>query len=297
MPVEMGNGWVELLSLAIGMNIARGFHHFEAKMAGRIIPLLNVECVLTEPTLIISSARTGQVILRENCVGSDFIFGKGRSLFEHVDRNDYVPMLDASCDTEVTMLKIGISMLRTLLGVSTAHAMLAALKVREVPTAAVLEVPQYISASLDECMPVHLTGTMRKLYAQSKALEYIEALASYLEVKGAKINSDVKKRSKVLQLREELSRLEGKVPTLDELAKQYKMSGRTLNDEFKSAFGVSIFQYISSVHLEEAHEALLHTTMTMKSMALKMGYSHVNHFIAAFGKKYGYPPGSLRRKA
>jgi len=34
----------------------------------------------------------------------------------------------------------------------------------------------------------------------------------------------------------------------------------------------------------------------MKVLAARLGYSHVNHFIAAFKKKFGYPPGSLRKK-
>ena len=296
MPPEMGSGWIELFSLAIGMNIARGSHHFEPKMMGQIVPFFDVKGVLNEPTLIVSSARTGQIILKERCVGIDFIFGQGRSLFEYVDRQDYMPMLDGSCDIEVTMLKIGISMLETLLGIPGAHAMLEALNVREVPAAAVCAVPPYISVSLDECMPAHLTGMMRKLHAQSKALEYVGALASHLNVEEAKTGADTVKHKQVLQLREELSRLQGKVPALDELARQYGMSGRVLNEEFKNAYGASIFQYVSDLRLDEAHEALLHTDVPMKSMALNMGYSHVNHFITAFGKKFGYSPGSLRRR-
>jgi AraC-like DNA-binding protein len=293
---EIGSGWVEMFPLALGMSVARGFHHFEPVMIGQIVPFFDVTGELTEPTLSISVARTGRVILKQRCVGIDFIFGQGQSLFEHVDRLDYVPTLDASCDIEVTMLKIGDSMLATLLGETAAHTMLKALHVADVPSAAVKAVPPHISASLYESMPAHLTGMMRKLHAQAKALEYICALAGHLAVEEARIPPESAKKKQVQQLYEELSGLQGKVPTLDDLARQYGMSARVLNEEFRKVYGVSIFSYISELRLKEAHEALLKTDLPMKSMALNMGYSHVNHFISAFGKKFGYSPGSLRKR-
>jgi AraC-like DNA-binding protein len=296
MSSDAGSGWVEMFSLVLGMYISRGFHHFEPTMIGQMVPFIEVTGELAEPALIISAARTGRVIVNIRCVETDFIFGQGQSHFQHVDRLDYVPMLDASCDIEVTMLTICDSMLARLLGEAAAHAMLKALNVQKVPSAAVKAVPPYISASLYECMPAHLTGMMRKLHAQAKALEYICALAGHLAVEEAKILPESAKKKQVQQLYEELSGLQGKVPTLDELARQYGMSARVLNEEFKKVYGVSIFSYISELRLKEAHEALLQTDLPMKSMALNMGYSHVNHFISAFGKKFGYSPGSLRKR-
>jgi AraC-like DNA-binding protein len=33
----------------------------------------------------------------------------------------------------------------------------------------------------------------------------------------------------------------------------------------------------------------------MKVIAERLGYSHVNHFITALKRKFGYPPGSVRK--
>ena len=106
MPPEVGSGSLEVIVLAMGMAFARGIHHFKPNMNGQIVPLLDVTGELSEPTLIITVARSGRVMLKERCVGTDFIFGPGSSLFQHVDRIDYVPMLDASSNSEVSMLKI-----------------------------------------------------------------------------------------------------------------------------------------------------------------------------------------------
>lgn len=296
MSPKMGNGWIELILLAMGMNISRGFQHFEPKMMGHIVPFFDVKGELTEPTLMIAVARTGRVIMKERNVSTDFIFGQGHSLFVHANRIDYEAMLDASCDVEVTMLKIGDSMLTRLLGESSAHALLKALNVLEVPTAVVYTEPPNITAFLHESLPAHLSGMMRKLYAQAKALEYICTLACHLTVKEAKILPETLKQKQLLQLHEELSRLQGKVPTLDELALKYGISARVMNDGFKKHYGQSIYSYITGIRLTEAHEALLNTDIPMKTIAANMGYSHVNHFISSFGKKFDYSPGKLRRK-
>jgi len=296
MPPEVGSGWIEFFPLALGMNFARGFHQFAPNMMGKIIPFIDVTGDLTEPTLIISEARIGRVILKDRCVDTDFIFGQGFTLFQHVDRLDYLPMLDASSDIEVTMLKIGDSMLTQLLGESHAYDMLKALGVLEVPSAAVCAVPRHISVFLHESLTNHLSGMMRKLYAQTKALNYVSALVGHLIVEGERDHQPSLKQKLVFQLHEELSCLQGKVPTLDELAKNYGMSARVLNNEFNKCYGMTIYKFISELRLAEAHKALLDTNIPLKVLALKMGYSHVNHFISAFGKKFGYSPGKLRLK-
>ncbi len=70
---------------------------------------------------------------------------------------------------------------------------------------------------------------------------------------------------------------------------------RVLNNGFKEIYGCSINTYISGQRLDSAHEVLVKSDIPMKTLAVNLGYSHVNHFITAFRKKFGYSPGSLRR--
>ncbi|SDI24359.1 helix-turn-helix transcriptional regulator [Propionivibrio dicarboxylicus] len=93
-----------------------------------------------------------------------------------------------------------------------------------------------------------------------------------------------------------LINMHGKLPTLNELAAQFGCSARLLNDDFVAEFGGSIYAFITSQRLDEAHEAILQSNVPLKTLAFKLGYAHVNHFITAFRKKYGYPPGSLRKQ-
>ena len=102
-------------------------------------------------------------------------------------------------------------------------------------------------------------------------------------------------RARIRDLHEYLMQLDGRLPTLSELAKDFGLSARQLNMEFSTEYGQSVFAFVTAHRLEQAHVALQQTALPMKTIAGRLGYSHVNHFITAFRRKFGYPPGSLRR--
>lgn len=97
-------------------------------------------------------------------------------------------------------------------------------------------------------------------------------------------------------LRQQLMNTSGKLPTLKELATAYGVTAAKLNDEFEACYGMKIFPYITQYRIKQAHAAILNTSIPLKTLASRYGYSHVNHFITAFRKHYGYPPGELRKK-
>ena len=88
---------------------------------------------------------------------------------------------------------------------------------------------------------------------------------------------------------------QGKLPTLDELARTFGMSSRRLNEAFKKLYDRSIYAFVNAHRLNQAREVILNTDIPLKVIANQLGYAHVNHFNAQFRKMFGYPPGSLRR--
>ena len=102
-------------------------------------------------------------------------------------------------------------------------------------------------------------------------------------------------KEKVEKLHAYIIGTKGKLPNLNELAKQFGISLRTLNDLFADEYGQSISAFINNYRLSAAHEALEHSDVPMKQLASELGYSHVNHFITAFKRKFGYSPGHLRK--
>jgi AraC-like DNA-binding protein len=61
-------------------------------------------------------------------------------------------------------------------------------------------------------------------------------------------------------------------------------------------FGSSIHGCMMEHRLSQAHAALRQTDTSIKQLAARLGYAHVSNFTIAYKRKFGYPPGSLRRK-
>jgi AraC-like DNA-binding protein len=65
---------------------------------------------------------------------------------------------------------------------------------------------------------------------------------------------------------------------------------------FKSEFGVGLFEYFMNERMRKAEDLVLHSNLLIKEISSQMGYSRITHFIVAYRKYFGYPPGSVRRK-
>lgn len=296
MPPAMGNGWVEMMHLALGMHLSRGTHHFTEAMAGHWVPFARISAELPEDTLTIQSARSGQVRLYERRVGSELTFGGAVALFQHSDRLDYEPHLDGSTMVQVTVLSIGDALLARLLGQPLAGSLVAGLGVVGVPSARVLAIPAAITEPLYAALSTEQSGALRKLYAQSKVLEYLGGLTGFMAVEQrASPSLPLVRRRRAEQLRGELERPDAEVPSLDELARRYHTSARTLNDDFKQVVGQSIFAFVTRQRLGQANMLIQETEIPLKQISARLGYTHVNHFNAAFRRVFGYTPGSLRR--
>lgn len=107
---------------------------------------------------------------------------------------------------------------------------------------------------------------------------------------------ELKSVERARAIRQQLLDIKGKLPTMDELAVQYGCSVRSLNVEFTAEYGLPIHPYIVEQRFSRAYIIMQQTTIPMKVIADQLGYSHVNHFIVAFKKRYGYPPGTLRKQ-
>ena len=296
MPEEIGKGWFQSIHLPMNMVIRRGIAHFQPEVAGKLFPVAAIEEHFHEPVLCVQSTRKGRLVLLDHELGKDFIFGHNNCLFEHIRVRDSLVRLDATNDIEMTTLIIGDSVLNQLLGEEYAESLLTGLRVAAIPATSVNKVPQHICALLHSGISDHLTGHIAKLHIQAKVLDYLCALSQYFTACIKKQPPESEKDVQIEQIHDDLLQLNGKVPSLNELAAKYGIPARKLKDGFTMKYGTSIFGYISEVRLSGAHAALLNTDVPMKIIAKNLGYSHVNHFITAFSKQFGYSPGSLRKK-
>jgi AraC-like DNA-binding protein len=183
-----------------------------------------------------------------------------------------------------------------LIGEDAAQQQLDDLGLTDTPQVRMLPIPLHVSEPLRQCLSSGCSGPLNTLYAQSKILEYLWKLATF--TKNAKVPSRSGTRgvATLRALHDYLTHLEGDMPTLKELGQKFGESPQSLNKGFMREYGQSIFSMVTSHRLGQAHKALQEGSLPIKTIAMRMGYSHVNHFTHAFKMRYGYTPGSLRRK-
>lgn len=89
-----------------------------------------------------------------------------------------------------------------------------------------------------------------------------------------------------------ISSIQGKMPSIQQLAGDYSMSAPTLKRHFKQAFGSSIYNYYLTKKMEFAKEMLLKTSC-VNEVSYALGYESVSHFTAIFKKFHGYCPSKI----
>lgn len=300
-PAEVGAAWLELLELSEGLRLYRAVHHFEKASFGQMIPLLDVTASVCEP----EPSFCAQIWL--SGIGCHHEYWQGRSApfvevwgrpgqdtFRLTRQWDARVLIAGGGVTEMRSVSISQSLLQALLGDSLEARLLERLGLDAAIKAVTRQIPQHLNTPLQEAMSDRYVGPARRLFAQAKALEYLGLLVDLLHAEETTVHQGRHKR-KIRELHEYLLSLNGRLPTLNRLAADFGLSAKQLNIEFKAEFGQSIFEYVTTNRLEQAHDALLESTMPMKVLSERLGYSHVNHFITAFKRKFGYSPGSLRR--
>lgn len=294
-PPEIGYGWLDRLQLARGVLVFHAVHRFRPEVAGQLIPLGEFKYEFPETSLVMQTVQGGAICQRECSPSAELIYNSGQNFFHHADRLHMTPLIDTSSDSEMTSLCIADSKLIELIGKDLAQQLIDGLGLNAPLVAKVMTIPLHVSAPLRACVSPTLTGALQKLFAQSKALEYLCALAGHVCRQAQPAPRKDRKRDVVQELYVYLMQLEGKLPLLDELAVRCGMSARWLNDAFAREYGQTIYAFIADHRLNEAHAALLEGNRPIKAISERLGYSHSNHFTIAFKRKFGYPPGNLRR--
>ena len=295
-PPEIGQGYYERVHLALGVDIFRGVHRFQKNVSGRLVPLFEIKHEFPETTLVIQSVQGGVICHREAYPPptADLIYKPGHDFFRYADRISLIPLIDSSSNSEMTSLCIEECALHGLIGKELSQKLIEGLGLNLPPVVKVMPMPLKISAPLRACVSSTMTGPLKKLFAQAKVLEYLTILSKHLNVKPTSKNNAHRTRDAMHDLKNYLMQLEGRLPTLDQLAVRYGISAKWLNEAFTLEYGQSIYTFITDHRLNEAHLALQEGHLPIKKISLRMGYSHVNNFTNAFKNKFGYSPGSLR---
>lgn len=152
---------------------------------------------------------------------------------------------------------------------------------------------------INEILHCRFTGGLKLLFLQSKCIELLALQAQAYEDADNNSSfitckSDYDKDC-IHFAREYLLQHAQKPPSLQELAKISGINEFKLKKGFKEVFDNTVFGYLSDYKLLQAKELLLSGNIPVKNIADELGYSSVQHFSNAFRKKFGTPPGKLKK--
>lgn len=74
------------------------------------------------------------------------------------------------------------------------------------------------------------------------------------------------------------------------MAKQLGISTRTLERHFFKAIGKTPKQWLAEQRQQQASELLQKSTVSVKEVAIRLGYKHSSHFSREFKKQFGICP-------
>lgn len=298
-PTNIGKGILQLITLNPGIALAHSSYEFTPAAAGALLPLANVLAEANEPFLAIHSIQTGRSIhrdLAQNGIAlphQEISLSPGHDTFRLAQSYRATPVVDCSAPCRMTNLMIWQSMLTLLIGQSEAKQLTDRLHLDDAHGLSVIPIPKHISTILHNAYNKGYSGAQLKLSTQSKILDYLSALVDHLEniTLGQGDFHDKKVANEIHAI---ILRTTGHMPTLSELAQNFGSSAKKLNELFFNEFGKSIYTFVSEYRLNQAHEVISSSRVPLKQLAERLGYSHVNNFSAAFKRKFGYPPSTLR---
>jgi AraC-like DNA-binding protein len=85
-------------------------------------------------------------------------------------------------------------------------------------------------------------------------------------------------------------------PTIDELSRISAMSPTKLKNDFKSTYGLPIYEYYQKNRMLKAKSLLLEGQYSIKEVGMLVGYSNLSHFANTFKKEFGILPSELTSK-
>jgi AraC-like DNA-binding protein len=155
-----------------------------------------------------------------------------------------------------------------------------------------------MQACINDIMNCRFQGGLKLLFLQAKCLELLALQVQAFEQAQqsstrAVLRSDYEKDC-ILQARDYLLQHMDTPPSLPELSRIAGLNTFKLKNGFKEVFNTTVYGYLNDVRLNRAKEQL-QAGISIKEIAIQLGYTSVQHFSKAYRKKFGIPPGQSRK--
>lgn len=138
-----------------------------------------------------------------------------------------------------------------------------------------------------------LNAAIAALCLLRQALTFGDASASQ-PVRGS---TSVRDARRARAVREFIVNHVGDALSMEGVAQHTNMSESTLQRVFKSAYGMTVMEFVRTRRLEMARMLLLQDGITVGEAAHGAGYSSTANFSTAFQREFGYPPSACTKNS
>lgn len=280
--------------LGLGITIFQWKFSLTKKALGKKIPLAQITSIHPERALTIASAFGGTIGFYDADLPEEILVGPDTELFRVTKGEQTTLHLYGRQEVELIHLGISVKHLNLLLGDTATSALFGMLNLDKAPYCHLQKTSLRIRALLYSTLREINPKKENSFSSQIKIIEYLTSLIS----KSTAITSrefNIRLNLATEELHHILSSIEDSRGSLVDLAKENNISPRVLDAAFKKRFELSTFAFALGKGLDDAYLEITSTETPLKVISANLGYKHVNHFSAAFKKKFGYSPSKLRK--
>ena len=101
---------------------------------------------------------------------------------------------------------------------------------------------------------------------------------------------------RLCRARDLLQRCDDRSPTIDELARELKISPFHFIRQFEAVFGVTPHQFRIQARLDRARSLLAAGQQSVTDVCMEVGFSSLGSFSTLFTRRFGETPSAYRRR-
>lgn len=154
---------------------------------------------------------------------------------------------------------------------------------------------------LDDLWVEKITEPLRLNYIQNRVLllleKYIIKLYEKRDLQGKMVKRSEDETLRLMKVEALLIKsFKQTPPTINDLSRISAMSPTKLKNDFKSLYGLPIYEYFQKNRMLKAKSLLVMGKYTIREVGRMVGYSNLSHFANSFRKEFGFLPSDIEAK-
>ncbi len=154
---------------------------------------------------------------------------------------------------------------------------------------------------LNELQAEKINQHLRLNYIQNRVFmlleKFILKLHDQRDISGKKVKRSDEETVRLMKVEALLVKdFTAKVPTIKKLSKISAMSPTKLKNDFKSLYGLPIYEYYQKNRMIKAKSLLMLFEYSIKEVGVMVGYKNFSHFAVTFKKEFGFLPSEMATK-